>query len=283
MTTPPARERPSSYDGTQLVVHVALPHGTWTTADLYEHVYGVRLHDGAKPWPHFRDAASGRWWSLSSPGKFRVEALAWMIDLDQLAYKPLDEARAFLQGVFAELAERAARFGGVAAPELDVERALVEMGRVREMLKVREHRVTVVVAAPPGSAYEVDAWWRALELVGLRHGDGDLFWRYDDADDEGEEGPRELFCAEPHSVRGYFHAGDRGRPTRFPDVALHFRARDVADPVALLRAMADVAQRLASRLGARLLDEEGRAFDLAGVEARTVEAMARLRALRGGG
>src|SRR5262249_30245421 len=111
------RERPSCYDGTQFVIFVDLPPGEWTTADLYEHVYGVRLNDGAKPWPYFLDAQTRQWGSLSGVGKYPVDALVWMIDLDQLAYKPLGEAHAFLEAVLSELEERVARFGGSAEAE----------------------------------------------------------------------------------------------------------------------------------------------------------------------
>jgi hypothetical protein len=107
-------ERPSQYDGTQFVIRVDLPPREFTTADLYEHVYGVRLDDGAKPWPYFRDAQTKDWWSLSTPSRFPLDAFAWMIDLDQLAYKPFSEAQAFLEAVLPELEARAARFGGTA-------------------------------------------------------------------------------------------------------------------------------------------------------------------------
>jgi hypothetical protein len=89
-----------------------------------------------------------------------------------------------------------------------------------------------------------------------------------------------LFCAEPYSRPGYFHAGDRGGKIQFPDVALHFRARDVPDPVALLRRMAQVAEKLAARLGAVLLTEDGRPFELAAAEASLRQALVKLRALQ---
>ena len=273
-------DRPSQYDGTQFVVAVDLPPRDWTTADLYEHVYGVRLDDGAKPWPYFRDAQTKQWWSLSTPGKYPVDALAWMIDLDQLAYKPPDEARAFLEGVLPELEARAAQFRGSAEAEGSIQDALAKMGCVREMLKVRDYQVTIVIAAPEGRAYGVTEWWQALEGGGLEYGDGNLFWLYNEAVAEDGSEPYELFCAEPFSVPGYFHAGDRGGRVRFPDVALHFRARDVPDAVALLLRMALVAEQLASRLGAVLLAEDGQSFDLAVAEARLRQALTQLRALQ---
>lgn len=274
------RERPSQYDGTQFVVFVDLPPREWTTADLYEHVYGVRLNDGAKPWPYFRDAQTKQWWSLSTPGKYPVDALAWMIDLDQLAYKQFHEGQAYLEAVLPELEARAARFGGSADAEGSVQEALARMGRVREMLKVRDYQVTIVVAAPKGSAYGVTEWWRALEGVGLEYGDGNLFWLYNEAFTEDGSEPYELFCAEPYSQPGYFHAGDRGGKVRFPDVALHFRARDVPDPVALLHRMAGVGAQLAEQLGAALLTEEGQPFDPAAAEASLRQALEDLRALQ---
>jgi hypothetical protein len=274
-------ERPSQYDGTQFVIFVDLPPREWTTADLYEHVYGVRLDDGAKPWPYFRDARTSQWWSLSTRSKFPVDALAWMIDLNQLAYKPLGEAQAYLEAVLPELEARAARFGGSAEPEGTVPDALAKMGRVREMLRVRDYQVTMVVAAPKGSGYGVAEWWQALEGVGLEYGDGNLFWLYNEAAAEDGSEPYELFCAEPYSRPGYFHPRDRGGKVRFPDVALHFRARDVPDPVALLRRMAQVAEQLATRLGAVLLTDGGRPFELAAAEANLGRALEALQALGG--
>src|SRR5262249_25623427 len=151
-----------------------------------------------------------------------VAALVWMIDLKQLAYKPLPEAQAYLEAVLPELEARAARFGGSARPESTVPEAIARMGRGSEMQQVRDYRVTVVVAAPRGQAYGVAKWWQALEGVGLAHGDGDLFLLHnEEADGDGCE-PYELFCAEPHSRPGYFHAGDLKGRIRFPDVALHF-------------------------------------------------------------
>jgi hypothetical protein len=273
------RERPSQYDGTQFVIFVDLPPGEWTTADLYEPMYGVRLDDGAKPWPYFRDAQTGQWWSLSAPGTFRLDALAWMIDLDQLAYKPLGAARAFLEAVLPELQARAARFGGSIEPEATVPEALARMGRVRQMLKVRDYQVTIVVAAPRGSDYGVREWWRALEGVGLAYGDGNLFWLYNDEATDGS-GPCELFCAEPYSRPGYFHAGDLGGKVRFPDVALHFRARDIPNPVALLQRMAGVAGQLAARLGAVVLTERGQPFDPGAAEGDLRQALTELHSLK---
>jgi hypothetical protein len=132
------------------VIFVHLPPRAWTAADLYEHVYGVRLNDGAKPWPYFRDAQTKQWWSLSGHYTYPVDALAWMIDLDQLAYKPLGEAQAYLEAVLPELEERAARFGGLVEAEGTVPEALAKMARVREMLQIRDYQVTIVVAAPKG-------------------------------------------------------------------------------------------------------------------------------------
>jgi hypothetical protein len=159
------RERPSYYDGTQLVVYVDLPPREWTTADLHEHVYGVRPNDGAKPWPYYRDAQSKEWWSLATPGDSTVDALVWMIDLDQLACKPLNVVQAFLQGVLPELEERAARFGGSVEAEATVPEAIAKMRRVREMLRVRDYQATIIVAAPGGAHFRSaigGRLWKAL-------------------------------------------------------------------------------------------------------------------------
>jgi hypothetical protein len=274
------RERPSYYDGTQYVINVKLPPGKVTTADLYHHAYGVRLNDGAKPWPYYRDARSKEWWSLSTDGDAPVDALAWMIDLEQLAYKPRRDAHEFLEEVLLELAARAERFGGSAEPECSVSAALAKMDAATAMLKVRDYEVRIVVAAPETQSYAIAEWWQALENVGLEHGDGDLFWLYNATFTEGSPEPRELFCAEPYSVPGYFHPGDLQGPVRFPDVALHFRARDFADPTAVLRYMAKIAKQLAKTLGAALLTHNGQPFDLAVADSELKQGMKELRSLR---
>ena len=103
---------PTAYDGTQLVVRVRLPDGReWQTSDVYDHVYGLRLNDGAKPWPYYRDADTGEWWSLSVSGDTHIDALVWMIPLDQLKYRPRPEAEAFLEEVLPELESAAEAFG----------------------------------------------------------------------------------------------------------------------------------------------------------------------------
>jgi len=280
MPNRPQRERPSQFDGTQFVIFVDLPRRPWTTGELYEYVYGVRLDDGAKPWPYFRESGTEDWWSLSTPGDHAVDALAWMIDLDQLTYKGREAARAFLEGVLPELETRAARFGGAAVPETSIPDALTRMVAVQEMLRVRDYEVTIVVAAPDGPGYRVAEWWQALEAVGLKWGDGDLFWLYNGAFAEDEDQPYELFCAEPHSVLGYFHSGDLNGPVRFPDVALHFRAKDIPDAPALLRRMAEVASQVASRLGAVLRTSSGHPFELDASEAELGQALRRLRELQ---
>lgn len=279
MTDRRERERPSQFDGTQYVIFVDLPPQAWITSQLYEHVYGARLDDGAKPWPYFRDPTTGQWWSLSTPGGFPVDALAWMIDLDQLAYKQPEDARMFLEGVLTELEVRAKQFGGVAVPEIPIPEALARMVKVRELLRVRDYVVMIVIAAPDGQAFRVADWWQALEGAGLEWGDGDLFWLYNETFTEDDSQPYELFCAEPYSAPGYFHPGDRDGSVRFPDVGLHFRARDVSGPGELLHRMFETAQRVASSIGAVLRTDRGEQFDLSIAEAKLTEVLQQIREL----
>ena len=276
------RERPSQYDGTQFVIHADLPSGSWSASRLHEQAYGVLLDDGAKPWPYYRDAQTREWWSLSLPSAASVDALAWMIDLNQLAYKPWDEAEAFLETALRELAERADRLGGTIEPEFSISDALAEMVRVREMLRIRDHEAIILVAAPRGQSYRVEEWWNGLQAVGLEIGDGDLFWLYNEAYDEQGSEPYEWFCAEPYSLPGYFHQGDFAGSVAFPDVALRFRIRDVPDAESLLRRMAVTAQELAERLGAGLYDVDGRPFDLEVSSRSLTLALERLRELENG-
>ena len=274
------RDRPSYYDGTQLVVIVDLPPRKLTTRDVHQHVYGVCLDDGAKPWPYYKDAESKEWWSLSTPGDAEVDSLAWMIDLSQLAYKSRNDARYFLETVLPKLTRRATQFGAVAEPECSVPAALDKMDRVSEMLKVRDYQVTIVVAAPWARPVHIAKWWQALESVGLSIGDGDLFWLYNDNTYEDHSEPSELFCAEPYSLPGYFHPGDIKGSVAFPDVALHFRARDFGQPVPLLHRMAKIAEQLAQALGATLLTSDGHPFRLDVAESELKEALIKLQKLR---
>lgn len=279
MTHSQERERPSQFDGTQYVIFADLPPRAWTTSQLYEHVYGVRLDDGAKPWPYFRDSTTGEWWSLSTPGDFPVDALAWMIDLDQLAYKRPEDARTFLEGVLPELETRAKQFGGIAVPEASVPEALARMSQVRDQLRIRNYQVVIVVAAPDGRGYRVAEWWQTLNDAGLEWGDLDLFWLYNEEYTEDSPQPYELFCAEPYSVPGYFHPGDMDASVRFPDVSLHFRVSDVPDPRELLHRMFEVAQRIAGNLDAVLRTDSGQPFQLSLAEAELTEALRRIRDL----
>ena len=281
MTTQPRRERPTMYDGTQYVIYLDLPPDRQLKkADVYEYVYGIRLDDGAKPWPYYRDASTKKWWSLGSPTDVEIDSLVWMIDLQQLSYRPRDDAEQYLEEVLSELAARAEELGAVAAPECSVGAALEKMGRVVRMLRIRDYTVRILVAAPKGSFYSVAEWWEALEGVGLTYGDGNLFWLLNESFSEDGSEPYELFHAEPYSQPGYFHSGDLHSPVRFPDVALSFRARTVSQPIAVLRCMAAIAQELADRLGATLLTGNGDPFHLASAESRLEHALAEIEVLQ---
>jgi len=176
-----------------------------------------------------------------------------------------------------ELARRAKHFGATAEPECSISAALEKMDRVSQTLKVRDYQVTIVVAAPKKRPFRVAKWWQGFESVGLSVGDGDLFWLYNDNASEDSSEPYELFCAEPYSVPGYFHQGDLKGSVAFPDVALHFRARDFGEPVALLHRMAKIAEQLAHTLGATLFTKDGHPFRLDVAEGELKKALAKLQ------
>jgi hypothetical protein len=67
-----------------------------------------------------------------------------------------------------------------------------------------------------------------------------------------------------------------------PDVALHFRARDVVEPIARLRQMAGIAEQLAAKLGAVLLTDCGQPFELAAAEVELRQALNKLQAAEPG-
>lgn len=246
---------PRQYDDSQFVIFANLPSRELIASEIYDDVSGIKLEDGAKAWPYFRNAQTKEWWSLSVPVDHPIDKLVWMIDIRSLAIKEREDALAFLEEVLIELEERAARIGATIEPECPLADALARIDEAMHLLRLRDYEVQIIVAAPANKSYRVSDWWKALQDVGLTHGDGDLFWMYDD---DGTE----LFCAEPFSVPGYFHPGDTQGSLTFPDVALHFRARDVADPNAILGQMAGTARQLARRLGAIVLTQDGDPFNL---------------------
>lgn len=255
----PAYERNRNF-----VIYVRLPpERVFTVADVHPYVYGMRLEDGAKPWPHYRDAKTQEWWSLSRPSEKQLDELAWLIDLEQLAYKSREQATAFLEEILPELSTVAAQFGATTEPESTIPTALEKMEQCLQHLRLENARAQIIVAAPKGQTYTVRQWWEALSSNGLEWGDGDLFYYYNDLlSDEDVYQPDELFCAEPYSEEGYFHPGDLDGPVVFPDVALHFKIRDFPQPVVVLEAMAQVANQLSVQLNAQVLTVDGTHFNL---------------------
>lgn len=271
-------EFPSYYDGTQLVISVILPDKTVTIADVYDHVYGMYLDDGAKPWPYYRDADSGEWWSLNTKTDVVLDALAWMLPLDQLKYKPRHDAKAFLEQVYFDLEAAAGRFGARAVPESSVADALNKMDCVEKISAIRDYAITILVCGPEGCSYNVAEWSRACEAAGLHYGDGNLFWRLNEAAPENPTEPDEYFAVEPYTQPGYFHHDDLH--SSFPDVALSFRVRDFLDPQTVLRKMASTAASLAAHLDARVLSPSGKAFELPAAENELRAALKKLRTLQ---
>jgi len=270
---------PTYYDGTQLVIRVQLPDRDLTIEHVYDHVSGMRLDDGAKPWPFYRDANTGQWWSLNTNANTPIDRLVWMIPLEQLRYKPRPEAEHFLDTVYAELENAAKEFGGSSEPECNVDDALSKMDGVAELLAVRDTEVVILVRAPDGGAYTVADWWQACEKSGLTYGDGNLFWLLNESASEDNDEPYEYFSVEPYSQSGYFHLGDLSSPVMFPDVAFSFRVRDFADPSGVLDKMVAMATSVADHLGADLLAPDGSAFDATDTRQRLDHAIERLRAL----
>ncbi len=268
---------PDTYDGTQLLIRVQLPPRQLTVSELLPHVYGLHLNDGAKPWPYYFDATDGRWWSLSTPTSTVVGGLAWMIELKQLRYRPRRDAEDFLDRVYYDLEQAAARFGATIQPECSPTEALVKLDRVVKFLTTRDYEVKLIVRAPEGTAYPVSQWWRACEQAGLEYGDGNLFWMLETK--PGKRRPIELFCVEPYSIPGYFHRRDLESDKQYPDVRLSFRVRDFRDPRSVLKRMHATATSLAQSLGAQLLMANELPFDLSAVQARLDQAITDLASL----
>lgn len=259
-------------DGTQFLVRIDLPsRRVIRCRDLHPHVYGLHLDHGAKPWPFYRDAKTGAWWSLSTPSDVPLDAALWKIDLVQLAYHR-NTAEQWLRGVLEDLEAAAAKLGARSVPEGSVANALEKMERAVVLQSIRQARLGILVVARSRDGHTVDEWWRALEQAGFDWGDGDLFWL--------PLGTGEL-CAEPFSRSGYFHPGDRasGR-VRFPDVQLHIRLRDIlGDPHGALARAEGIAAAVANTLGAQLRTTAGDAWNAETARATLDAHVARLRAL----
>jgi hypothetical protein len=250
---------PASVRRDHFLIALNLPVGKqFTTWDVYPHVYGHRLSDGAKPWPHLRDARSRKWFGLFTADETPIDALVWLIPFDQLAYKAAAGAERYLGEILFELKVAAAHLGASIEPESSIPAALEKMNQVIRELDILNHRVRIIVAAPDGQSYRVAQWVHALKGAGLQWGDGDLFWYYDRS--------RELFCAEPYSSPGYFHPGDIGTQVAFSDVALHFVVRRARQPAVVLRCMNDIALQIADELGAAVLTTDGFPFNLKDAE-----------------
>jgi hypothetical protein len=270
---------PTQYDGTQLVVGVRLPDHNVSIVDVYDHVYGMHLDDGAKPWPYYRDANTGEWWSMSTRSNMAIDALVWMIPLDQLRFKPRPLAEEFLDTVYFELEQAAAQIGGTAEPECSVQDALSKMDCVVKLQAIRDFTMTILVCAPEGNSYTVAEWWQACEQAGLQYGDGNLFWLLNDSASEDNDEPYEYFSVEPYSQPGYFHRGDLNSMVTFPDVALSFRVRDFKNPGGVLDKMSAIAEAIATDLGANLKSSNGIAFDSSAARKRLDRAVQKLRLL----
>ena len=250
---------PASMRRDHFLIALNLPVGRqFTIRDVYPHVYGHRLSDGAKPWPHFRDAGSRKWFGLFTVDDTPIDALVWLIPFDQLAYKTAAGAERYLGEVLSELKVAAARLGASIEPESSIPAALEKMNQVVRELDILNHYVRIIVAAPDGQSYRVAEWVHALKGAGFQWGDGDLFWHYDRFG--------ELFCAEPYSTPGYFHPDDIATQVAFPDVALYFLVRRARQPAVVLRRMNDVARQLAGDLGAAVLTTDGLPFNLEDAE-----------------
>ncbi|WP_109853408.1 cell division protein ZipA C-terminal FtsZ-binding domain-containing protein [Aquimarina sp. AU58] len=121
----------------------------------------------------------------------------------------------------------------------------------------------ILIRAASNRQISIKEWVESFISAGLNHGDGDLFWMYKDSfhllDDKSEE----LFCAEPYTKLGYFHPLDWNNEVDFfPDVSLHFRISDYKNPVDILKIMFEVAEKIAQKLNAELLNSGGLKFEL---------------------
>jgi hypothetical protein len=133
-----------------------------------------------------------------------------------------------------------------------------KMTAVANRAQLEDYRLEILVKPRAKGGATVDAWIQALELAGFLWGDGDLFWK-PFSDDQADEGPQ--ICAEPYTVKGYFHCGDRDAGRKFPDIALHEKLSRLGDIAGSLAKMEDAARSVAKPLRATLMSAVGAAYD----------------------
>jgi nucleotide-binding universal stress UspA family protein len=202
----------------------------------------------------FRDDRG--WWSLSTNQPLPLHEVVWLVDLDQLGYHPVETHRPFLEEVLATLSERAESIQATVRPATSIEDALRRVERVRKHAELEQAVMVVLLSRTDQAPVPNEEWMHGLEVAGLRHGDGDLYWA---------EHQRTEICAEPWSDNGWFHPG--GPP--FRNVALHVRISDVADLVKAAQRLHFLAQKVTEVMDVVAVSPDGRAFhpDLAVAEA----------------
>jgi len=231
---------------TSWVLRLVLPEGDRTCSDVYEAVYGVQLHHGAKPWPWFLDA-KGQWWSLSTDQPLPLTEVLWLVDLDQLGFHPPETHRPHLEGVLAELQERAATLGGEVRPAVSVEAALARVERIHRRSELEQALMKVILVRVDQTPVPNREWMRGLAAAGLILGDGDLYWM---------DHQRGEICAEPWTENGWFHP----EGPALTSIALHIRISAVDDLELAAEALHALAEKVVAAMDVVAVSPSGHAF-----------------------
>jgi cell division protein ZipA len=206
-------------------------------------------------------ADAARWTYVrakGSPALWRAVALSTDIvdpSAEDGAPASMDDLRSFHTDVACQaLGLRGARVCTREPAEAAASRAQ----RYADARRDANRDAVVVLRAPPGSEFDGRKVWDTLCSLGLEWGNMDLF-HWNNPSDVGHD---VLFSAWTSTPPGYFLPEEvRAGRLRVEDLVFGFHVARSGDPHGVLSQMIEGARFVRDRLGGRLEDEEGNAYD----------------------
>lgn len=159
----------------------------------------------------------------------------------------------------AELNKRLASFDAKMkiTPRESPERAVKRSKSLRQLQ--HDLNLDIMIVLQADSKFNSTDFWNTLVNLGLKWGDGDLFhWM----NDEHEIGDENFFSVWTSTDPGYFLPEDIVAEQMQPrDLIFGFSVPRSADPVAVYETMLQAVDYCQSKLGGKILDENGLPFD----------------------
>lgn len=203
----------------------------------------------------------GRWTYVrakGSPCRWRAVALSTEL-VDPSADDGAPASVADLRAFHTDVARQALEIRGarVSARE-PADAAASRARRYAEVRRDANLEAVVVLRPPAGSDFEGREVWDALCSLGLEWGNMDLF-HWNNPSDVGHD---VLFSAWTSTPPGYFLPEEvRAGRLWVEDLVFGFHVARSGDPHGVLSQMIEGARFVRDRLGGRLEDEEGNAYD----------------------